>query len=455
MPEPISMYRKGGYHPIDIGDVFRDRYRVFDKLGHGTFATVWLVEDILLRQFAAFKVHVAEVLSLPNRGVAETVVSRHLKEYQEQNPDAFGAEHVVKILDLFEIHGPNGTHSCIVTELLGPNLNCDQVIYYEEDYDQDSFPIDIARQMCAQIARGLVYLHNCGIVHGDLHKGNVLLYRQWSSEKIRKYFGKPRYDELTSFVPTPHMPKRLVRHWKPQKDLFLSSADVVHVKVCDFSEAFLTTATPQLPFRRLGTPLPYCAPEVIFHGITLPGPPTDIWALAVLFYMLRYHNTPLFSSDHGRNAETTLIREMVGKLGKLPPQWWDRLAERKEIDDEDGPPGRVEMPEPPPKWWARWTNSRKKLYREDGPPRRWNAKLLPKWWARWVSRNEFRDEDGPDGEEDLLILFILESSAPMEESVTFDRLIQQMVRYEMSERITAEEVVHSLPRIWTGPVPKD
>lgn len=38
---------RGGYHPVVIGDVFDNRYRVVRKLGWGHFSTVWLCREIL------------------------------------------------------------------------------------------------------------------------------------------------------------------------------------------------------------------------------------------------------------------------------------------------------------------------------------------------------------------------------------------------------------------------
>ena len=35
-------YRVGGYHPVNIGDVFNQHYYVIRKLGWGYFSTVWL-----------------------------------------------------------------------------------------------------------------------------------------------------------------------------------------------------------------------------------------------------------------------------------------------------------------------------------------------------------------------------------------------------------------------------
>ena len=50
-------YRKGGYHPVKVGEVFRDgRYVVRKKLGWGHFSTVWLCDDLETRTQIALKV---------------------------------------------------------------------------------------------------------------------------------------------------------------------------------------------------------------------------------------------------------------------------------------------------------------------------------------------------------------------------------------------------------------
>jgi serine/threonine protein kinase len=38
-------YRRGGYHPVQIGDLYNNRYQILRKLGWGHFSTVWLAKD--------------------------------------------------------------------------------------------------------------------------------------------------------------------------------------------------------------------------------------------------------------------------------------------------------------------------------------------------------------------------------------------------------------------------
>jgi serine/threonine-protein kinase SRPK3 len=44
--EGTEGYRPGGFHPIYIGDVFKTRYKVLNKIGYGVYSTIWLVRDL-------------------------------------------------------------------------------------------------------------------------------------------------------------------------------------------------------------------------------------------------------------------------------------------------------------------------------------------------------------------------------------------------------------------------
>lgn len=46
MEEGSAAYRPGDFHPVYIGDVFNNRYRVLNKIGYGCYSTAWLVKDL-------------------------------------------------------------------------------------------------------------------------------------------------------------------------------------------------------------------------------------------------------------------------------------------------------------------------------------------------------------------------------------------------------------------------
>ena len=50
--EYLDGYRPGGYHPVHLGDVYHERYKVLHKLGFGSYSTVWIARDLELEQTA-------------------------------------------------------------------------------------------------------------------------------------------------------------------------------------------------------------------------------------------------------------------------------------------------------------------------------------------------------------------------------------------------------------------
>lgn len=51
-PDPTDIeegkdsYHPGGFHPVYIGDIYADRYKILNKIGYGAYSTVWLVQDL-------------------------------------------------------------------------------------------------------------------------------------------------------------------------------------------------------------------------------------------------------------------------------------------------------------------------------------------------------------------------------------------------------------------------
>jgi serine/threonine-protein kinase SRPK3 len=98
--------------------------------------------------------------------------------------------HVIQLIDHFTIHGPNGTHSCLVFPAMGPRvigLLHDPIPGNGSLHGKSKrFSLPAARQILLQAATGLDYLHNKSIVHGDFHVGNWLLELQDLDELLDK-----------------------------------------------------------------------------------------------------------------------------------------------------------------------------------------------------------------------------------------------------------------------------
>lgn len=135
--EDVSQYRRGGktfiviaelfhwhiynfpgYHPIHLGDILHNRYRVVRKVGWGHFSTVWLCRDLDEEKYVALKV----VKSAQHYTETAADEIRLLEVIRDADPFDRHHERIVKLLNHFTVQGVNGVHTCLVFEALGCSL---------------------------------------------------------------------------------------------------------------------------------------------------------------------------------------------------------------------------------------------------------------------------------------------------------------------------------------------
>ncbi|XP_034480776.1 SRSF protein kinase 3 isoform X1 [Drosophila innubila] len=165
--EDASQYCRGGYHPVVIGDIFDNRFRVVRKLGWGHFSTVWLCRDLKDEKYVALKV----VKSAPHYIETAADEIRLLEAIRDADSLDVKRERIVRLMNHFTVRGVNGVHTCLVFEALGCSL---YKLIVKNNYQ--GLAISQVRNIIKQVLEGLDYLHSkCSIIHTDIKPENILL----------------------------------------------------------------------------------------------------------------------------------------------------------------------------------------------------------------------------------------------------------------------------------------
>ncbi|CAG5984091.1 unnamed protein product [Menidia menidia] len=177
LQEPLASYDEqqenpedygiGGYYPIEIGEIFVDRYQVVKKLGWGHFSTVWLCWDMVTRQFVALKV-VKSAQTFTETALDEIKLLKCVRDSDSKDPKR---ERIVHLIDDFRLSGVTGEHVCMVLEVLGH-----QLLKWIIKSNYTGLPLPCVRSILRQVLQGLDYLHTkCKIIHTDIKPENILL----------------------------------------------------------------------------------------------------------------------------------------------------------------------------------------------------------------------------------------------------------------------------------------
>ncbi|RKK96371.1 hypothetical protein BFJ71_g7950 [Fusarium oxysporum] len=154
-------YHPGGYHPVHLGDVIQERYRIMRKVGWGQYSTVWLAVDMKLARYVSLKITLATQPQTTSREV-----SLYKSYLQNSCPG------LVTLYDIIKITGPNGEHDGLVFETMGPDLTT--LLRMRQEFQlgkpwERRFTKSFARKALLNTIQALHRLHERGIIHCDLH----------------------------------------------------------------------------------------------------------------------------------------------------------------------------------------------------------------------------------------------------------------------------------------------
>ena len=320
--EDVDMYRPGGHHPVNLGDVVGHKFKIINKLGNGGFALVWLARDLDQHGYVALKILKADAQD------REIKVLRHLRK-------AARNVRITNLHETFLIHGPNGAHQCLVLDLGGPSLKL-LSLYCKRP------PLPFLKAATRKLAEGVAALHLAGVCHGgkccspgfyrtpstnqnvDLTHSNVLFeitgLHDWTEDEIYRYLGPPKTAALLLLDGTP-APAFAPTHVVDAIDFSHLNMEQLssNVLIVDFGEAFFQDNVP----KGLGTPVSFSGPELLF-GYS-PSYTVDLWALGCLIFEI-YTFRVLLPTAFGSSEEALAMA--IETIGALPEEWRDSYYDK-------------------------------------------------------------------------------------------------------------------------------
>jgi len=320
--EGTEGYRRGGYHPVYIGDTYNHgRYIVVNKVGWGHFSTVWRAWDTQDHRYVALKI----VKSAPQYTEAAQDEIRIMERVTGCDPSNNSC--CLHLLNHFVHLGPNGTHTCMVFELLGSNL-----LDLIKLHGYQGIPMPAVKYITSQILRGLDYLHKtCGVIHTDIKPENILLYATITDDQFlpanNPEAAGPRKKEEESRSENPVAQK-------------MKFEDLYKVKIADFGNANWVKLhfTDDIQTRQ------YRSPEVIIGSSW--NCTVDVWSVACMVFELLTGDF-LFEPKCGTGFEKeddhlAQMIELLGPipdvlivLGKFSDRYFTRHGELRHIRKED------------------------------------------------------------------------------------------------------------------------
>ncbi|KAL5355294.1 kinase-like domain-containing protein [Aspergillus floccosus] len=247
--------------------------------------------------------------AIPQFGLQE--IEQELGILKKLRSTPASSHHVIHLLDDFELEGPNGTHRCLVSELLGPSVP-DLI---DAQFSDERLPGKLAKAIAKQALLGLDYLHDQKIAHGDLHIRNLIFaiapMDNVPEQDFIETLGKPDIGHVHTTDGKqldPGIPEYIVR---PSGTYSCPLSGMT--KLVDFGEAFTEQNVP----RTLHTPLPVRAPEVIFGDCM--DYRVDLWSLGCLLFELFVGQPPF---DSFLITPKILVGQMQDITNEVLPEKW-------------------------------------------------------------------------------------------------------------------------------------
>jgi serine/threonine protein kinase len=301
--------------------IFYGKYFLIEKLGFGSYASVWLSFCINDKKFYAIKIHNNNDYSF---GIKETKIYNILQE-------KINKTYIVSMKEAFDEKCNDKIHHCEVLDLMGYSL------FNVLEQNENGLPLKQTINISIKVLHCLYEFHKNKFIHGDVKPENILLnvYQKKIIDIIKNFdldvfklrsikqnttIDKLSYTESSDeqILINPEKYSDENSDEDTNKNTDENSDDIiinndVELKLCDVGFTIINSK-----LRKHIQTAYYKAPEIL---LGLPYDHTiDIWAFGCMFYEL-LTGTILFDVDTNiiqSNDERYHLFMMTEKLGYFP-----------------------------------------------------------------------------------------------------------------------------------------
>ncbi|KAK8478853.1 hypothetical protein V6N13_090426 [Hibiscus sabdariffa] len=149
---------KDGHYMFALGENLTSRYKIYRKVGEGTFGQVLECWDRETKEMVAIKV-IRSIKKYREAAMMELEVLRYLGKHDRNGGRC------VQLLNWFDYRN----HICIVFEMLGPSL-----YDFLQKNNFRPFPVDLVRELGRQLLECVAFIHDLQLIHTDLKPENIL-----------------------------------------------------------------------------------------------------------------------------------------------------------------------------------------------------------------------------------------------------------------------------------------
>ncbi|KAI6800960.1 hypothetical protein KC361_g2095 [Hortaea werneckii] len=310
--ETVPNYNPSRYYPVQIRDIFQNRYEVLGKLGYGATSTTWFCRDHHAENFKVLKICIHE----SGRPLREQHAYSQFSGLRTSNIGYWFTRLAKK---RFEVTGPSGfPHACFVFTPAACTI--EEILKYHDG----PLDMDFIKSTLRCAIRALDFLHSdAQLIHTDVKLDNMFMTLTDDAE----------LEALACFMvenPPGFKVDETGRKIYQQYNLAdLGSSSWGHAILGDLGEAYVFDEDKDdgLLGPSIVGPAALRPPESLL-GMKW-GTPLDIWQVGCLFFMLLNERIP-FKNFEGaeRWSGCYHLTQMTALMGPPPEDYLSRSEEQ-------------------------------------------------------------------------------------------------------------------------------